>query len=594
MGPRPAGSAESRRLARLLKRIVPRGRYQEVPDGLRNVIGTVRGREPGYIVVGAHYDTKDIPGFVGANDGASGTAVVAQLARTLRRPRHTIQFVFFDGEEAPRGIPDFEFERYGLRGSKVAAPTFRDARAMILLDFVGDKKLTIRREGYSDVRPLEAHARGGAACGRGRRVPRHDAGRRARRPHPVPEAGRALDRPDRLRLPRAGTAAATTCPPSPSAAWTRSGKRCTSSCRDSEARSLASPAMPAAPEKLLLAAPRGYCAGVDRAVQTVERALELYGPPVYVRKEIVHNKHVVEQLRERGAVFVEEETEVPEGETVVFSAHGVSPAVHANAETRRLTTIDATCPLVTKVHVEAKKFAAEGYTIVLIGHEGHEEVEGTMGEAPDHFVLVETEEDVDNLELEDPDRVAYLTQTTLSVDETDRIIRRLRERFPNITGPKSDDICYATTNRQLAVRQMARECDLVLVIGSQQLLELEPARRGRPRPRRRVAPDRQRDPGEGGVARGQARGRHLVRRERSRGARSAPGGLLPRARHHRRLGVRGRPGGRALHAPQGHQDGAGGTGVNCTPCRRSPGTPPRRFRPPRRAPARSSPPDSAA
>jgi 4-hydroxy-3-methylbut-2-enyl diphosphate reductase len=219
--------------------------------------------------------------------------------------------------------------------------------------------------------------------------------------------------------------------------------------------------MAAFPEKLLLAAPRGYCAGVDRAVQTVERALELYGPPVYVRKEIVHNKHVVEQLRERGAIFVEEETEVPEGETVVFSAHGVSPAVHANAVARELKTIDATCPLVTKVHVEAKKFAAEDYTIVLIGHQGHEEVEGT-----DHFVLVETEEDVDRLELENPDRVAYLTQTTLSVDETDRIIRRLRERFPGITGPKSDDICYATTNRQMAVRQMARECDLVLVIGS--------------------------------------------------------------------------------------------------------------------------------
>ncbi|MGH2762309.1 MAG: 4-hydroxy-3-methylbut-2-enyl diphosphate reductase [Thermoleophilaceae bacterium] len=220
------------------------------------------------------------------------------------------------------------------------------------------------------------------------------------------------------------------------------------------------------PQRLLLAAPRGYCAGVDRAVQTVERALEMYGPPVYVRKEIVHNKLVVEQLRERGAVFVEEETEVPEGETVVFSAHGVSPAVHASAAARSLKTIDATCPLVTKVHVEAKKFAAEGYTIVLIGHEGHEEVEGTMGEAPAHFVLVETEEDVDRLEVEDPDRVAYLTQTTLSVDETDRIIARLRERFPRITGPKSDDICYATTNRQLAVRQMARECDLVLVIGS--------------------------------------------------------------------------------------------------------------------------------
>ncbi|HEX4759158.1 MAG TPA: 4-hydroxy-3-methylbut-2-enyl diphosphate reductase [Thermoleophilaceae bacterium] len=224
--------------------------------------------------------------------------------------------------------------------------------------------------------------------------------------------------------------------------------------------------MASAPEKLLLAAPRGYCAGVDRAVQTVERALELYGPPVYVRKEIVHNKHVVEKLRERGAVFVDQETEVPEGETVVFSAHGVAPSVHSNAATRELRTIDATCPLVTKVHVEAKKFAAEGYTIVLIGHEGHEEVEGTMGEAPDSMVLIETEEDVDRLEVDDPDKVAYLTQTTLSVDETDRVIRRLRERFPNATGPKSDDICYATTNRQMAVRQMARECDLVLVIGS--------------------------------------------------------------------------------------------------------------------------------
>jgi 4-hydroxy-3-methylbut-2-enyl diphosphate reductase len=221
------------------------------------------------------------------------------------------------------------------------------------------------------------------------------------------------------------------------------------------------------PEKLLLAAPRGYCAGVDRAVQTVERALELHGPPVYVRKEIVHNKHVVESLRERGAVFVDElDDGIPEGAVTVFSAHGVSPAVHADAERRGLQTIDATCPLVTKVHREAVKFAGEGYTIVLIGHAGHEEVEGTTGEAPDHIVLVQTEDDVDALEVPDPDRLAYISQTTLSVDETRSIINRLRERFPNITGPRTDDICYATTNRQVAVKQMAAACDLVLVIGS--------------------------------------------------------------------------------------------------------------------------------
>jgi 4-hydroxy-3-methylbut-2-enyl diphosphate reductase len=222
-----------------------------------------------------------------------------------------------------------------------------------------------------------------------------------------------------------------------------------------------------APEKLLLAAPRGYCAGVDRAVQTVERALELYGAPVYVRKEIVHNKPVVAQLRERGAIFVEELDEaIPEGAITVFSAHGVSPAVHAEAERRKLQTIDATCPLVTKVHREALKFASEGYTIVLIGHAGHEEVEGTMGEAPDHIVLVESEEDVDALEVEDPAKLAYISQTTLSVDETRSIIARLRSRFPSIIGPRTDDICYATTNRQSAVKQMAAQCDLVLVIGS--------------------------------------------------------------------------------------------------------------------------------
>jgi 4-hydroxy-3-methylbut-2-enyl diphosphate reductase len=205
---------------------------------------------------------------------------------------------------------------------------------------------------------------------------------------------------------------------------------------------------------------------VDRAVQTVEHALDLYGPPVYVRKEIVHNKHVVEQLSERGAIFVDQETEVPEGEMVVFSAHGVSPAVHDNAARRQLRTIDATCPLVTKVHVEARKFAAQGYTIILIGHAGHEEVEGTTGEAPQNIVLVQSAADVDELDIPDPDKVAFITQTTLSVDETSAIIERLRRRFPKIVAPKSDDICYATTNRQIAVKQLARECELVLVIGS--------------------------------------------------------------------------------------------------------------------------------
>jgi 4-hydroxy-3-methylbut-2-enyl diphosphate reductase len=225
--------------------------------------------------------------------------------------------------------------------------------------------------------------------------------------------------------------------------------------------------MTAVPDKLLLAAPRGYCAGVDRAVQTVEHALDLHGAPVYVRKEIVHNKHVVEQLRDRGAIFVDElDDSIPEGAVTVFSAHGVSPAVHADAERRALNTIDATCPLVTKVHREALKFAAEGYTIVLIGHSGHEEVEGTMGEAPEKIVLVETEADVDALEVDDPEKLAYISQTTLSVDETRAIINRLRERFPSIIGPRTDDICYATTNRQAAVKQMAAQCDLVLVIGS--------------------------------------------------------------------------------------------------------------------------------
>jgi 4-hydroxy-3-methylbut-2-enyl diphosphate reductase len=219
-------------------------------------------------------------------------------------------------------------------------------------------------------------------------------------------------------------------------------------------------------EKLILAAPRGYCAGVDRAVQTVERALELHGEPVYVRKEIVHNKHVVEELVERGAIFVEEETEVPEGAVCVFSAHGVAPSVREGAEQRRLEVIDATCPLVTKVHREAVKFADDGYTIVLVGHAGHEEVEGTMGEAPERILLVQNEEDVAALEVDDPEHIAYITQTTLAVDETGTIIERLRERFPKIVGPRTDDICYATTNRQAAVRQMASKCDLMLVVGS--------------------------------------------------------------------------------------------------------------------------------
>jgi 4-hydroxy-3-methylbut-2-enyl diphosphate reductase len=221
-------------------------------------------------------------------------------------------------------------------------------------------------------------------------------------------------------------------------------------------------------QKLLLAAPRGYCAGVDRAVQTVERALEIHGAPVYVRKEIVHNKHVVAGLRERGAIFVDEQTEVPEGAVCVFSAHGIAPSVRSGAEERGLRTIDATCPLVTKVHREAVRFAADGYTIVLIGHDGHEEVEGTMGEAPEQIVLVQSEQDVDELEIEieDSEQIAYVTQTTLAVDETSSIIARLRERFPHIVGPRTDDICYATTNRQAVVKQMAGDCDLMLVIGS--------------------------------------------------------------------------------------------------------------------------------
>ncbi|MEN9741154.1 MAG: hypothetical protein RIR66_110 [Actinomycetota bacterium] len=219
-------------------------------------------------------------------------------------------------------------------------------------------------------------------------------------------------------------------------------------------------------KRVLLAKPRGYCAGVDRAVVTVEKALAHYGAPIYVRKEIVHNKFVVTSLEAKGAIFVNETDEVPEGATVVFSAHGVSPAVHQEAEVRSLRTIDATCPLVTKVHSEAKRFASDDYQILLIGHEGHEEVEGTMGEAPEHMTLVENPDAVAEVEI-DPNRpVAWLSQTTLSVDETLETVHKLREKFPQLIDPPSDDICYATQNRQAAVKEIAAKCDLMIVVGS--------------------------------------------------------------------------------------------------------------------------------
>jgi len=220
------------------------------------------------------------------------------------------------------------------------------------------------------------------------------------------------------------------------------------------------------PKRVLLAKPRGYCAGVDRAVKTVERVLEQFGAPVYVRKQIVHNTHVVRTLEERGAIFVEETEEVPEGALVVFSAHGVAPGVHDAAKARGLRTIDATCPLVTKVHNEARRFAAQDYEILLIGHEGHEEVVGTTGEAPENIKLVERPEDAATIEVRDPARVAWLSQTTLSVDETIQTVAALRERFPLLIDPPSDDICYATQNRQAAVKQMAGESDVVIVVGS--------------------------------------------------------------------------------------------------------------------------------
>src|SRR5450631_1697220 len=222
-----------------------------------------------------------------------------------------------------------------------------------------------------------------------------------------------------------------------------------------------------ADKKIFLLKPRGFCAGVVRAIDVVKIALDLYGPPVYVRKEIVHNKHVVEELRSAGAVFVEELDEVPSGARAIFSAHGVSPAVRRQARERQLDVIDATCPLVTKVHLEAVRFARDGYSIVLIGHKDHDEVIGTLGEVPDRSFLVETVEDVDRLELPDPTRVRYLTQTTLSLDETRDIIVRLKERFPFMQGPPAQDICYATENRQMAVKAISEQVDLLLVVGSQ-------------------------------------------------------------------------------------------------------------------------------
>lgn len=220
------------------------------------------------------------------------------------------------------------------------------------------------------------------------------------------------------------------------------------------------------PNEILLANPRGFCAGVDRAIAIVERALERFGAPVYVRHEVVHNRFVVDRLRQQGAVFIEDLAEVPAGATLVFSAHGVPLSVRREAEARGLNVFDATCPLVTKVHVEVKKLREQGFEIVMIGHKGHPEVEGTMGQSPDGMYLVDTPEDVAALQVRQPDKLAYVTQTTLSIDDAARVVAALKARFPNIVGPKKDDICYATQNRQDAVKALARQCDLVLVVGS--------------------------------------------------------------------------------------------------------------------------------
>ncbi len=302
-------------------------------------------------------------------------------------------------------------------------------------------------------------------------------------------------------------------------------------------------------ERVLLASPRGYCAGVERAVETVERALEHYGAPVYVRKQIVHNIHVVRDLEARGAIFVDEETEVPQGETVVYSAHGVAPTVHANSARLAHNVIDATCPLVTKVHVQARRYADEGYTVVLIGHAGHEEVVGTMGEAPEATVLVQDVAEAEALELPEATRVAYITQTTLSVDETADIIAVLRRRFPHVYAPKKEDICYATSNRQWAVKEMLAEIDLLLVIGSKnssnsnRLVDVARAAG--------VAGhliDDESEIDERWLER-RAHGRHLVRRVGAGAARLPRVRLVPGARRRADRAVPHGRGGRDLQAP---------------------------------------------
>ena len=294
-------------------------------------------------------------------------------------------------------------------------------------------------------------------------------------------------------------------------------------------------ATPRTGKRVLLAKPRGYCAGVDRAVQTVEEALKLYGAPIYVRKQIVHNKHVVQTLEAQGAIFVEENEEVPEGATVIFSAHGVAPEVHEQAKARSLKAIDATCPLVTKVHQEAKRFAAEDYDILLIGHEGHEEVIGTAGEAPAHIQLVDGPDGADKVTVRDPEKVVWLSQTTLSVDETMETVARLKQRLPLLQSPPSDDICYATSNRQHVVKEIAADCDVVIVVGSHELLQLGApgrGRAGRRRPRR--LPGRLRPRDRRRLAGRRHHGRPDLRRERP--GRAGHGGARPprRARLRRR------------------------------------------------------------